>query len=161
LSAVVFYGTGFLWNQSEKAKTLISKYKYFLFLPLLIIGAYISNAEFNVYGHQIDMRLNHLNNYFSFYAAAFCGIFTWISFSLILKKNSLLEKIGRNTFALFVWHPFVFAYLPMILNTILGLNIIKSIKLFIPLIYTVISIPIILLVNSFYNKLKLIFRRTF
>ena len=92
LSGVVFYGSGFLWSQSEKAKALFLKYKYLLFVSLLIVGSYISNVEFNAYGHQIDMRLSHLNNYFSFYIAAFSGIFAWISFSVILNKNSLLEK---------------------------------------------------------------------
>jgi fucose 4-O-acetylase-like acetyltransferase len=152
LSAVVFYGAGFLWNQSEKAKILVFKYKYYLFLPLLIIGAYISNVEFNAYGVQIDMRLSHLNNYFSFYTAAFCGIFTWISFSKILNKNSLLEKIGRNTLILFVWHPFVFIYLPVILKAIFGSSILRNIKLFIPLAYTIVSITLILFANSVYNK---------
>jgi len=159
LSGVVFYGSGFLWNQSEKAKSLLFKYKYFLFVLLLIVGNYISNVDLNAYGHQIDMRLNHLNNYFSFYTAAFSGIFAWISFSVILNKNSLLEKIGRNTLILFAWHPIIFTYLEIILNTILGLNVIKNIKLFIPLIYTAISITVILLINSFYNKFKLIFRK--
>lgn len=160
VSAVTFYGAGFLWNQSEKAKLQLFKYKYFLFVLLLIVGAFMSTVDFNAYGQQIDMRLNHLNNYFSFYIAAFCGIFAWISFSVILNKNSLLEKIGRNSLILFAWHPIIFTYLGIILNTILGLDIIKNIKLFIPLVYTTTSIVVILLVNSFYNKLKLIFLKT-
>lgn len=160
ISAVVFYAAGFLWNQSEKAKLLLSKYKYFLFVSLLIIGTYISTIEFNHYGQQIDMRLSHLNNYFSFYLAAFSGIFAWISFSIILGKNSLLEKIGRNSLILFAWHLIVFDYLTIILNTFLSANAIKNIQLFIPPAYTLAAIIIILSVNSFYNKLKLTFRRT-
>jgi len=159
LSGVVFYGSGFLWNQSEKAKSLLFKYKYLLFVLLLTVGNYISNVDFNIYGHQIDMRLSHLNNYFSFYAAAFSGIFAWISFSVILNKNSLLEKIGRNTLILFAWHLLIFNYLTEILNATLGLNIIKNMKLFIPLIYTTISITIILSINFFYNKLRSVFQR--
>jgi fucose 4-O-acetylase-like acetyltransferase len=152
ISAVVFYGAGFLWNRSEKAKSLLFKYKYFLFAAFLILGAYISTLDFNTYAQQIDMRLGHLNNYFSFYLAAFSGIFAWISFSVILNKNSLLEKIGRNSLILFAWHPIVFTYLTVVLNAILGLDLIKNIKLFIPLIYTTISITVILTINSFYNK---------
>jgi len=159
ISAVVFYGAGFLWNKSEKAKLLFSKYKYLLFVTLLIVGAFISTIDFNAYGHQIDMRLSHLNNYFAFYVAAFSGIFAWISFSMILNKNSLLEKIGRNSLILFAWHPIVFTYFGVIFNAILGLNLIRNIKLFIPLVYTVTSIIVILSTSSFYNKLKLTFRK--
>jgi acyltransferase len=157
ISAVVFYGVGFLWNRSEKAKSLLFKYKYFLFVLLLIIGTYLSTLDFNAYHHQIDMRLSHLNNYFFFYLAAFSGIFAWISFSIILARNSLLEKIGRNSLILFAWHPIIFTYLAVILNTILGLKMMKNILLFIPLIYTGTSITVILAINSLYNKLKLAF----
>jgi len=159
ISAVVFYGAGFLWNQSEKAKTLISKYKYFLFITLLIIGTYISTIEYQAYGHQIDMRLNHLNNYFSFYFDAFCGIITWISFSVILSKNSLLENLGRNSLVLFAWHPIIFTYLGIILAASFNQNAIENLLPYLPLIYTVISITLILYANSIYNKLKLSFRR--
>jgi fucose 4-O-acetylase-like acetyltransferase len=161
ISAVVFYGAGFLWNRSEKAKLLLSKYKYFLFVVLLIIAAVVSTIDFNTYGQQIDMRLNHLNNYFSFYIAAFSGIFAWIAFSLMLSKNALLEKIGRNSLVLFAWHPVVFTYLGLILNTVLSSKLIGNVKLFIPLVYTVVSITVILWLNSFYNKLKLSFRHSF
>ena len=157
ISAVTFYGAGFLWNQSEKAKEYVLKYRFFLFALLLIVGAFVSTIDFNTYGHQIDMRLNHLNNYFYFYIAAFSGIFTWISFSMILNKNVLLEKIGRNSLILFAWHPIVFNFLEVILNTILGLNLIKNIKILIPLIYTVFSVTIIISLDSIYNKFKLTF----
>jgi fucose 4-O-acetylase-like acetyltransferase len=155
LSGVVFYGSGFLWNQSEKAKSLVFKYKYLLFVLLFIIGNYISTIDFNAYGAQIDMRLNHLNNYFSFYLAAFSGTFTWISFSMILNKNLLLEKLGRNSLILFAWHLPIFNYL----NIIFGLNLVKKLILFIPAIYTALSISIILFINYLYNKSKLIFQR--
>lgn len=153
-SAVAFYGAGFLWSHSEKLKALFFKYKYFLFVSLLIVGAYISTIDFSIYGRQIDMRLNHLNDYFSFYIAAFSGIFAWISFSVILKKNSLLEKIGRNSLILFAWHPIVFTYFGIILNTILGLSIIKTLKPLIPLIYTIASIGVILGANSLYKNTR-------
>lgn len=160
ISGVVFYGAGFMWYQSEAAKQLISKYKYFLFVLLLIIGTYISTVEYHAYGHQIDMRLNHLNNYFSFYFDAFCGIFTWISFSIILGKNSLLENFGRNSLVLFAWHPIIFTYLGIILNANFSVKTVSNLLPYLPIIYTVISITLILLANSFYNKLKLSFGKS-
>jgi acyltransferase len=154
ISAVAFYGAGFLWNRSEKAKQFIIRYKFLLFITLLLVGAIVATIDFNTYGHQIDMRLSHLNNYFNFYIEAFSGIFAWISFSIILNKNSLLEKIGRNSLILFAWHPIVFTYFGMILNLVVNLNIINNIKLFIPLIYTTVSIVIILTIDSAYIRLK-------
>jgi acyltransferase len=159
-SAVVFYGAGFLWNQSEKAKSLISKYKYYLFLPLLAIGVYIATIEYHAYGHQIDMRLNHLNNYFSFYFDAFCGVIAWVSFSMIVNKNYLLEKFGKNSLVLFAWHPFLFTYFGIILAASVSKNIIESVLPYLPLIYTILAMTIILVVSSLYNRITLPLRRT-
>lgn len=153
LSAVVFYGAGFLWQNSDKTKGLIFKYKYLLFPVLLILGSILATIDFNIYGQQIDMRLSHLNNYFLFYINAFSGIIAWISFSMILKKNYLLEIIGKNALILFAWHPIVFIYLGKIINITLVANTVKNIKIFIPFLYTFVSISIILFINSAIKKL--------
>jgi len=103
------------------------------------------------------MRSSHLHNYFSFYLAAFSGIFTWVAFSVILKKNALLELIGRNSLALYIWHSPAVTYSSLVLNLFFKLNLIKNLTLYIPLLYTAISITIILPANSVYNQLKLLF----
>lgn len=154
LSAVVFYGTGFLWQKSNRAKEFVSGYKYFLFPVLLILGSIAATIDFNNYGHQIDMRLGHLNNYFLFYIGAFSGIFAWIAFSIILKKNLLLEIIGKNALILFAWHPIVFIYLGKFLKIFADSGAIEIIRKYIPLLYTAISISIILFVNSIIKKLR-------
>jgi acyltransferase len=159
ITAVAFYGMGYLWFRFENAKNVVYKYKYILFPALLVFGSVLANIDFNNYGHQIDIRLNNLNNYFFFYIAAFSGIFTWISLSIILNKNFFLEKLGRNSLILFVWHPIVFTYLALLLKAVLATSVLKSIKNFIPLIYTTISIITILLTNFFFNKLKLNLQR--
>jgi acyltransferase len=158
-SAVVFYGAGFLWNRSEKAKSFLFQNKYLLFFPLLIIGIIISTVDFHMYGHQIDIRLSHLNNYFFFYIAAFCGIFAWISFSLILNKNRLLEIIGKNSLILFAWHLILFAYINNFLNIVFGSSLLSKISGFMPIVYAMLSIIIIIYANLFYNYLKLAYHR--
>ncbi len=154
LSAVVFYGAGFLWQNSDKAKGLIFKYKYLLFPVLLILGSILATIDFNIYGQQIDMRLSHFNNYFLFYIAAFSGIFAWIIFSMMLKKNLLLETIGRNALILFAWHPIVFIYLGKLIKIFINLDAIETIKIFIPLFYTIISMSVILFANSIIKSLR-------
>lgn len=156
LSAVVFYGAGFLWQESSRAKELIFKYKYLLFPTFLILGGILSTIDFNNYDHQIDMRLSHLNNYFFFYVDAFSGIFAWIAFSMILKKNSFLETIGKNSLILFAWHPIVFIYLDKFIKTFIGSDTLGAIKAFIPLSYTIISISAILAIDSVIKKLRAI-----
>jgi len=159
LSGVAFYGTGFLWQKSDNAKDFIFKYKYLLFPILLVLGSITATIDFQNYGHQIDMRLSHLNNYFLFYFGAFSGIFTWIAFSMILKKNSLLETIGKNALILFAWHPIVFIYLNKLLVVFLNLDTIDTLKKIIPLLYTIISISVILFADSIIKRLRFALQR--
>lgn len=161
ITGVVFYGLGFLWFGSEKAKKIVTKNKYILFPLLLIFGGILSNIDFNYYGHQIDMRLNHLNNYFFFYISAISGIYAWISFSIILNKNRLLEILGKNSLILFVWHPIAFYYIREIQDIILDKQILQNIKMLIPAIYTFCSISVILSLNLIYKKFKLFFINLF
>jgi acyltransferase len=153
-SAVVFYGIGFLWNRSNGFREPIHKYKYLLFPVLLILGIILTTIDFHIYGHQIDMRLNHLNNYFLFYIDAFMGIFAWIAFSIILNKNKMLETIGKNSLILFAWHPIVFYYLGLISTAYINPQITDNFLIIIPAIYTIISISIILFINRFLNYVK-------
>ncbi len=153
ISALVFYGSGYLWFNNEKAKTVIYNFRKILFPSLLIIGIIISTIEFNNYGQQIDMRLLHLNNYFSFYFDAYAGIIAWISFSLILNKNNILEYLGKNSLVLFSWHFILFNYFDKFRDIFFSKNFIQSIKIILPTLYAASSILIILSINNLYYKL--------
>lgn len=161
LTGIVFYGLGYLWFNSKNAKETIIKFRYVLFPSLVILGSLIANIDFNNYGHQIDIRLNLLNNYFYFYLSAISGIFAWISLSIIINKNSFLEYLGRNSLILFVWHPFIFYYLRLHQSAILGEKFIQNIRIYIPAIHTGISIFLILGFNIIYKKIKLLFINLF
>lgn len=158
ISVVVFYGAGFIWISNKKAKAFIFKNKMLIFLFFLIIGSLLSTFDFNMYGHQIDMRLLHLNNYFLFYIDAFAGVFAWIAFSMFLQKNNFLEYLGKNSLILFAWHTIIFDYLRVAQNLILNKQLFETLKILIPAIYTAISITIILIVNYLYKKIKLLFK---
>lgn len=151
-SAIVFYGAGYLWYKSQKAKGFIFNNKKIIFPVFLFFMIIFSTIDFTVAGHQIDMRLNHLNNYFLFYMNAFLGIFSWIGFSMILNKNRILEVLGKNSLILFAWHPVVFNYLRIIQGLIPTL---ENIRALIPALYTLISISVIMFLNSFVKEIRL------
>jgi len=154
-SATVFYGMGSLWFQQEKAQSILTKNKYLLFPLLLLMGGILATIDFQNFGHQIDIRMNHLNNYFFFYFDAFCGIFGWLAFSIILNKNKLLEYIGRHSLAIFAWHPLAFKYIVFpLMGDLVKIASLAKIKIFFPIIYTVIATGIILFVDAIYQKTK-------
>lgn len=154
ISAVVFYGFGYLWINHEKTKQLVFKYKKLLFPVLLIAGVIFSTVDFNLYGHQIDMRLLHLNNYFFFYLDAFAGIFAWIAFSMLLNKNILLEYLGKNSLILFSWHLILFYYFDKLRDILFNKQLLQYIKVLLPTLYTAASISVIVFVYQLLNNLK-------
>lgn len=140
LSAVVFYGLGFLFMKKEELVNFFSKYKFFIFPVFLVLNLIISTIDFNLYGNQIDMRLGHLHNFSIFYIDAFLGIMAWISFSMILGKNYILELLGRNSLVLFALHPIAF-------------KILFNIKNLTPAGYGAVSILAILFANKTLSRI--------
>jgi len=152
-SAVVFYGAGFLWNRSERAKALITHHTYLLFPLLLLVGSVLATIDFRLSGYIIDMREDHLHNYFFFYIDAFLGIFAWIAFSMLIKRNALLETVGKNSLILFAWHPIVFIYITQVFNRFLSSPVKKEISFLVPLLYTIISMSVILAIHFLFKKI--------
>lgn len=112
LTALVFYGLGYLWKMHSE--TLIPKTKWKMYtvgFVSLVVMTLLATFNFDLYGYQVDMRLNKYGNYFLFYFAALSGIVSVIVWSKCLDKNSLLETIGKYSLPLFVWHIIVFTYL--------------------------------------------------
>lgn len=154
LSAVVFFGAGYLWQQSKKKKMVILKYPLpFVFISLLVTIIF-ATINFQMYAHQIDMRMNHLNNYFLFYLCAFSGILSCVLISIMIKSNRVLEYLGRNSMILFVWHSIVFSYFIDIASAPFISQILATIRFFLPTIYTAFAIAIILTGKMLLQKMK-------
>lgn len=107
-SASVFFGAGYLWNQSTRLKKIMTNRSVLLFLMATAATVIFAGLNFYLYGTQIDMRLNRLNNYFLFYLGAFSGILGSLLLSMMIKRNILLEYIGKHSLLLFVWHTLLF-----------------------------------------------------
>lgn len=110
LTGVVFFGAGYLWNQSEKIKYILQQKKIVFSIGALILLLIFATLNFSMHGSQIDMRVNRLNDFYLFYLAAFSGIASAVLGSMIIKKSTLLEYIGKHSMLLFGWHTLIFTY---------------------------------------------------
>jgi fucose 4-O-acetylase-like acetyltransferase len=161
INGVVFFGIGFLWHRyAEWINTTLKQYAL-VALPifsLLCIGA--ATIHFNTYGHQVDMRLNRLDNYFLFYTGALSGIIAVMTISILIGKNRILEYIGRHSLILFVWHLILFGYFAGKLRLFLTPETIQGIRntILAPL-YTALSIIIILTSAEGMRRIKLRYTR--
>lgn len=155
-SAIVFFGAGYLWNQNETIHTFIHHYRKQTFFVSISLCAILATINFRLSGHQIDMRVNHLSNYFLFYTAALSGVISWVAFSMMINKNAILESIGRNSLLLFAWHPVLFDYFGEFSQNFIDSNVVNSFQIILPAFYTILATGIILFLNSLYKKAKTI-----
>lgn len=156
ITAVVFYGFGYLWNQhAEKAGTLLRKYAWLIFFICLVLSITFATVNFNWYGYQIDMRLNRYSNYFLFYAAAFCGIFATLAISKVIRNNRILEYIGKQSLPLFVWHIIVFTYLTQFTRMFIAPDTFNNLRnLYIAPAFTILATILILGTLYIYKTIK-------
>ncbi len=152
-TAIVFFGLGFLFKKKEKIFNLIQRYGIVVFIVGLGVLIYLAFLNYQQYGAQIDLRVNRLNNYFLFYSAAIAGIISWVAFSMVLKKNAMLEFIGQRTMILFVWHYLLYSYFTDVMNTYLSKQIIQDIKIIKPAIFTLLALGIILGVREILRRI--------
>jgi len=146
LTAIVFFGVGSIikTNYSDRVE-IISRKKIipylFLSFGLLIIAGQIN---FNIHGEQIDIRMNHLGNYFLLYIGAISGIVVTLVISKLISKNKVLESVGINSLALFALHPIIFFYFDMILRLFTNINLWAEKDLYLSYFYTAVGIGTIL-----------------
>lgn len=155
-SAVVFFGAGFLVKKNKYIFEKVQNRGIIYFIFGLVITIILATINYNIYGNQIDMRMNRVNNYFLFYSAAFSGIFCWIACSMIIGKNNLLEYIGRHTLVLFVWHYLLFAYLRDFTSIVVADEILETMQFLIPALFTAVSVFLILIANNIIKKVRYI-----
>lgn len=158
LTAIVFYGGGSILktNHLKAIDFRINKNSFLTLGVVLFVLILSSQVNYEIYSRQIDIRLNNLGNYFLFYLGAISGIILTVIISRMINKNYILEKIGRNTLVLFVFHPFVFLYLNTIMVAAFGIGVFHKWKdLLLSPFYTIIAIVIILAMVFIYKKIKL------
>jgi acyltransferase len=153
-SAIVFFGAGFLIKRNGSLFQRLQSKGVVYFILGLVVSIVLATINYNLYGNQIDMRMNRINNYFLFYTAAFSGIFAWIAFSMMIGKSYILEYIGKHTLVLFVWHYLLFSYFTDITTFLLSANVLSTIAFIKPTIYTILAVGIILPGTKLLRELK-------
>lgn len=157
LSSVVFFGLGYIYNSRQDLKKILESRKSLFTILFLLLTLITATLNFHLFGHQVDMRLNHLGNYFLFYLSALSGISMCISLSYAIKENSLLQFLGRNSMILFVSHLVIFSYISKILFIwITPATVAHFRNLYFAPLYSIISIIIISAVLKIYQNLSII-----
>ncbi len=157
ITAIVFFGAGSIikTNYWSRLDFKIKHNSILILIILTMVFLLTSQINFDIYGRQIDIRLNNLGNYFLFYLGAISGIGITVIISKMINKNYILEKIGENALALFVLHPFVFFYMNKIMVAIFGLEFFYKWKdLLLSPFYTIFAVVIIFLIVYIYDKIK-------
>ncbi len=154
LTGLAFFGAGYLIKTNKQVFTIFARQKPLLAITSLLFTIFIATINYHTSGLKIDLRVNHLDNFFLFYLGAFGGIISWITVSRLLAKNTILEYIGRHSMVLFAWHNVLITDLKNGITTILDHNFLNTIQLLMPTIYAGIAISIILFSRMLVTKLK-------
>lgn len=159
LTAIVFFGSGFLWKKNpEPLTSFFTQYSRQLLVFFLLLTIAIATISFATYGYQIDMRMNRIYNFGYFYLGAFSGILTIVLLSMIIRKNYILEYIGKHSILLLAWHMLSFFYLTKFFQLFLDPSLINTYRntLF-SIIYTFLSVGIILLITDLVKKSRYLY----
>lgn len=146
LTAIVFFGAGFLWKTAgENEKKRFSAHVWQVLLIAIVVCILFAVLNFQEYSSQVDLRVDRLNNYFYFYLAAFAGITATVSLSQLIRQNRVLEYMGKNSLVIFAWHLLLFHYLSPVFRFTGISQLFSSLpKFFSPLLYSFTAIGIIL-----------------
>ncbi len=147
LSAVVFFGAGSVITTKFPAvlDSLIDSRRVRFFIGSLLLCVILGSVHFALYGKQIDMRMNNLNNYILFYGASLSGIFAVIAMSKIIQKNYALEVIGKYSLVLFALHPLTLFYFNNIASSLISSEGVSAIRdVYLSPAFTIFSIGSIL-----------------
>ena len=147
-----FYCIGFL---SNNVVTTLLKSNIYIKLTVIILCIVLQYILFDYSG--LDLAMNYLKNEYIYIPMALSGIILYLTISLILKQNTILEWLGKNTIVIFTFHGIIykiFIYLFALIASIsyedIRTNYIYSIII---TIFTIISlIPCCKVYNSTINN---------
>lgn len=143
---ITFYHLGVLFRQYD-IKAFIYKNKILTLILSLIVNltfSYFLNVRISVYHAKYG-------NYLYFYIGAIAGILLYCSISIIIGECSLVELLGRNTLLILGTQYIIFRGF-MIVQGVLGIQIMYLSSLPIALILTIITLGLYLMVIKIHNN---------
>lgn len=148
LDSMAFFGVGYLLTLIPKnLQQKIPRFAIFLTPFLLLVCVVVALMNFSMYGVQIDLRKDILNNYLLFSIAAFAGTFGVLLLSILIKHNVVFEYLGKQSLVIFAWHLVAFPYVSKLLGVLQVKPILAKAPLFVsPIVWSITSICIVLLI---------------
>lgn len=160
-TTVVFFGLGHQLRQHNTGRKVLQHKPLLLSIGLITLTYVLAFLNFTLSERQVDTRINQFNNIFLYYSASFSGIFSVIACSYGLRKNALLEFIGKKTMVLFVWHYPLYMTISKIIEPYKWSHE-ANIKVFFPFLFTIIALIVIFSFDYLWIRLRSIiaFRQT-
>lgn len=152
ITAVVFYGIGYLFNNIKLAKV-----KAFILNPSIIklVSFFIISAALVYLNGRVRMRTLDYGNYFLFYISAFASIAFFIMLSILICESPKLNRLwlykqslylGKNTLIILIFNQFFIKILKHLTNYI---GFTKFETVFIIFAVMALSIPVSFAVNKY------------
>lgn len=96
---ISFIALAFVYSGNILKKYIekINKFAIILFIPM-IVGSYYNYCNSK---NIIEMSSNRYNNFLLFLVVAYLGIFAMIGLSKIIKNNTFLKQVGKNSMYLY------------------------------------------------------------
>ncbi|WP_342042163.1 acyltransferase family protein [Bacillus sp. OTU2372] len=152
--SVGFYGAGYLFKKYNKYLERFNHLKALVLL--LIVNLFTGYLNYVLTGERVDFYNSSLGNIVLFYLSAFSGIGAFVILIKHMKKNKVLQYIGKNSFIYLAFHQkivfFVFSLLiqKSIFNfeSIINHPIVEGVL--ITFITVVILIPAVYTINHYF-----------
>ncbi|WP_422664997.1 acyltransferase family protein [Aneurinibacillus uraniidurans] len=157
LTAVVFYGIGFIY----KTYDFYLESKLSAYYTELLIGSFALLYFCTFMNTTVDMFGLVYNNYFFYYTSAISGILFCIVLSKLINHSKTLTYLGKNTMLIFVFHVNMFNIVNYILGYIrntysIQFTVVLSAKwsLFYTSLSIILLIPVIIITSKLSRALK-------
>jgi fucose 4-O-acetylase-like acetyltransferase len=108
-TAVVFYGLGFILNNSIFLKS-VNMYAALICLIIGMLCGYIND--------RVDMDTMHYGNFFLFYASSISSIYAFIQISKYIPNIKLISYVGKNSLSFFLLQNPAFLFFSMLIYSI-------------------------------------------
>jgi len=156
LSAVVFFGVGYLLKETISSIQFSRLQSFGLSLFTGVLYVLLATLHYKLSGSHVDMRINSLHNYVFFFLNAFLGISCVVFLCQLLRKNIVLEYLGRKSLILFVWHYPLYMYFTHALPRYVSAQTVEALKPLNPIGYTLAALLVILVIKECVVKIRIL-----